>query len=62
LWNEAWVWINEHMLLSDGLPWGGFRESGLGKEGSVYGIEEYTKLKTVYADLREEQTKPWRKL
>jgi acyl-CoA reductase-like NAD-dependent aldehyde dehydrogenase len=50
------------MLLSDGLPWGGFRESGLGKEGSVYGIEEYTKLKTVYADLREEQTKPWRKL
>jgi acyl-CoA reductase-like NAD-dependent aldehyde dehydrogenase len=28
-------------------PWGGFKESGFGKENSMYGLEEYTQLKVV---------------
>ncbi len=41
------VWINDHMFIASDLPWGGYKESGLGKEGSVLGILEYTQLKVV---------------
>jgi acyl-CoA reductase-like NAD-dependent aldehyde dehydrogenase len=32
-------------------PWGGFKESGIGKEGSLYGMLEFTNLKRVAVDL-----------
>jgi betaine-aldehyde dehydrogenase len=41
------VWINQHMNLASEFPWGGFRESGLAKEGGVLGPEGYTQLKLV---------------
>jgi len=42
------VWINQHMNLAPETPWGGFKESGLAKEGGVIGAEGYTQLKLVY--------------
>jgi acyl-CoA reductase-like NAD-dependent aldehyde dehydrogenase len=42
------VWINQHMNLAPETPWGGCKESGLGKEGGVIGAEGYTQLKLVY--------------
>ena len=33
------------------LPWGGYKESGFGKEGSLYGLYEYTNLKRIQVDL-----------
>ena len=33
------------------LPWGGYRESGIGKEGSLYGLYDYTNLKRIHVDL-----------
>jgi acyl-CoA reductase-like NAD-dependent aldehyde dehydrogenase len=41
------VWINQHMNLVPETPWGGFKESGLMKEGGVIGPEGYTQLKYV---------------
>jgi betaine-aldehyde dehydrogenase len=41
------VWINQHMNLVSELPWGGFKQSGLGKEGGVIGPEGYTQIKAV---------------
>jgi acyl-CoA reductase-like NAD-dependent aldehyde dehydrogenase len=41
------VWINQHMNLVAETPWGGFKESGLMKEGGVLGPEGYTQLKYV---------------
>jgi betaine-aldehyde dehydrogenase len=32
-------------------PWGGYKESGIGKEGSLYGMLEFTNLKCVQVDL-----------
>ena len=32
-------------------PWGGYKESGIGKEGSLYGLYEYTNLKMIQVDL-----------
>jgi acyl-CoA reductase-like NAD-dependent aldehyde dehydrogenase len=40
------VWINGHHLNDPSSPWGGFKESGLGKENGVEAFESYTKLKS----------------
>jgi acyl-CoA reductase-like NAD-dependent aldehyde dehydrogenase len=37
------------------LPWGGYKESGIGKEGSLYGLYEYTNLKRIQVDLTVRQ-------
>jgi acyl-CoA reductase-like NAD-dependent aldehyde dehydrogenase len=41
------VWINEHFTLVSEMPHGGFKESGYGKDGSMYAIEDYTVVKHV---------------
>ncbi|MBN1458989.1 MAG: aldehyde dehydrogenase [Armatimonadetes bacterium] len=41
------VWINDHMKQADELPWGGFRESGFGKDGSLLGLKEFTQVKQI---------------
>jgi acyl-CoA reductase-like NAD-dependent aldehyde dehydrogenase len=45
------VWINDHMRQADEMPWGGFRESGFGKDGSMLGLEEFTQVKQVTVNL-----------
>lgn len=49
--NFGTVWINDHGAVSAEMPWGGFRQSGHGKERSVYSIEEFTQLKHVMIKL-----------
>ena len=39
------VGINEGLLTTEVAPFGGVKDSGLGREGSVHGIEEYMQLK-----------------
>jgi aldehyde dehydrogenase (NAD+) len=34
------------------LPWGGYKESGIGKEHSLYGLCEYTNLKRAQIDIK----------
>lgn len=41
------VWINTHIPLTAEAPHGGFKRSGYGKDLSVYGFEEYTRVKHV---------------
>jgi acyl-CoA reductase-like NAD-dependent aldehyde dehydrogenase len=41
------VWINDHMPLTPEMPHGGFKQSGHGKDMSVYAIEAYTEIKHV---------------
>ncbi|RQM04822.1 hypothetical protein DH86_00004144 [Scytalidium sp. 3C] len=41
------VWINSYNLLSYQLPFGGFKESGIGRELGSYALENYTQIKTV---------------
>jgi 1-pyrroline dehydrogenase len=45
------VWINAHIPLVAEMPHGGFKQSGYGKEMSLYSIEEYTQVKHVMASL-----------
>jgi betaine-aldehyde dehydrogenase len=41
------VWINTHVPLVAEMPHGGFKRSGYGKDLSVYGFEDYTRIKHV---------------
>jgi 1-pyrroline dehydrogenase len=46
------VWINEHLFpLTPEMPHGGFKESGYGKDMSMYSMEEYTRVKHVCVKL-----------
>jgi 1-pyrroline dehydrogenase len=42
------VWVNDHLLpIASELPHGGYKQSGYGKDMSIYSMEEYTQLKHV---------------
>ena len=41
------VWINCHIPLQAEMPHGGFKHSGYGKDLSMYGLEDYTRIKHV---------------
>jgi len=44
-------WINNYNLTPVELPFGGFKQSGLGRENGLVTIEHYTQLKSVYVEL-----------
>jgi betaine-aldehyde dehydrogenase len=45
------VWINTHIPLVAEMPHGGFKSSGYGKDLSMYGFEDYTRVKHVMSAL-----------
>ncbi len=47
------VWVNDHIPIMSEMPHGGFKQSGYGKDMSVYAVEAYTELKHVMIKLGE---------
>jgi 1-pyrroline dehydrogenase len=45
------VWINDHLPLASEMPHGGFKQSGYGKDMSIYSLEDYTEIKHVMVSL-----------
>ncbi len=45
------VWVNAYNLYDAALPFGGFKESGFGRELGSAGLDLYTEVKTVWVDL-----------
>src|SRR3954463_12659120 len=45
------VWINDHIPIASEMPHGGYKESGYGKDLSMYAVEDYTQVKHVMASL-----------
>ncbi|HUC75890.1 MAG TPA: aldehyde dehydrogenase family protein [Vicinamibacterales bacterium] len=45
------VWINTYNVYDTAAPFGGYKQSGFGREMSVHALEHYTQLKTVWVDL-----------
>ncbi len=45
------VWINTHIPIAAEMPHGGFKHSGYGKDLSIYGFEDYTRVKHVMSAL-----------
>ncbi len=53
------VWVNDHLPLTSEMPHGGYKESGIGKDMSMYSFEEYTQIKHVMIELGGEPNKSW---
>ena len=45
------VWINDYNVTPPEVPFGGFKQSGIGRENGRQAIEYYTQIKTIYANL-----------
>lgn len=48
------VWINDFNLYFPHAPWGGFKQSGFGRELGRQGLEEYTETKHIFQNLKPE--------
>jgi aminomuconate-semialdehyde/2-hydroxymuconate-6-semialdehyde dehydrogenase len=46
-WKSAWCWVNSWFLRDLRTPFGGAKQSGIGREGGVHSLEFYTELKNV---------------
>ncbi|HXF99132.1 MAG TPA: aldehyde dehydrogenase family protein [Bacteroidota bacterium] len=54
------VWINEWHLLNERAPFGGYKQSGIGREFGIEGLKEYMELKHLYiAELQERAKRTW---
>ncbi len=45
------VWINDHIPLASEMPHGGYKQSGYGKDLSMYSLEDYTHIKHVMINI-----------
>lgn len=54
------VWINEYHLLADRAPFGGYKQSGIGREFGIDGLKEYTEAKHIHIDeIKDRSKKFW---
>lgn len=54
------VWVNEWHLLNDKAPFGGYKQSGIGRELGIEGLKAYTELKHIHIDeILERKKKFW---
>ncbi|RME45357.1 MAG: aldehyde dehydrogenase family protein, partial [Caldilineae bacterium] len=48
------VWINDHHRIDPAMPWGGFKESGIGREVGRQAYYAYTQTQTIVVKLSDE--------
>lgn len=53
------IWINEYRTLTYSSPFGGYKDSGLGRENGEEGLEEYLQTKSIWMDLSGEVADPF---
>lgn len=46
------VWINDYGLEMEGAPFGGYKQSGIGRELGSYALQEYTEVKSVWVKMK----------
>jgi len=51
------IWINDYHLINPRYPFGGYKQSGIGREHGVQGFLEYTETKHVHVDLTRDRAK-----
>ncbi|XP_034833680.1 aldehyde dehydrogenase, mitochondrial isoform X1 [Maniola hyperantus] len=50
------VWVNDYNVFGAQVPFGGYKQSGLGRENGPYGIKNYTEVKAVVVKLTEKNS------
>jgi len=53
------IWINDHHLINCVAPFGGYKQSGNGREHGIYGLNEYSEVKHVHFDLTGGVDQKW---
>jgi acyl-CoA reductase-like NAD-dependent aldehyde dehydrogenase len=53
------VWINAYRVVAPSVPFGGFKNSGLGRENGVHAIDEYLEEKSVWVELTGDTRDPF---
>jgi aldehyde dehydrogenase (NAD+) len=53
------VWINAYRVVGAGVPFGGVKQSGLGRENGIDAIREYTETKSIWVNLSNEPRNPF---
>jgi betaine-aldehyde dehydrogenase len=53
------VWVNDHVPVASEMPHGGVKQSGFGKDMSMYALEDFTTVKHVMADITGKADKSW---
>ncbi len=53
------VWVNNYRLMGHGMPFGGFQQSGLGRELGIEALHGYTEVKSVWIDTGNEIAPIW---
>jgi betaine-aldehyde dehydrogenase len=56
------VWVNTYYTIPAENPWGGFKQSGIGRENGIYGLEAFLEIKTIYEDSSGAVYKPYFKI
>jgi (Z)-2-((N-methylformamido)methylene)-5-hydroxybutyrolactone dehydrogenase len=54
------VWINSYRTLSFNTPFGGYKQSGIGRENGLESIREYTQVKSIWIELSGETRDPFK--
>jgi aldehyde dehydrogenase (NAD+) len=54
------VWVNDYRVVGPGMPFGGFNDSGLGRENGIDALDEYTENKSVFVELTGQVRDPFR--
>ena len=47
------VWINDSQPAPTEMPWGGYKQSGIGRELGKEGVEDFLEKKSVYLNLAD---------
>ncbi|KAJ0175231.1 hypothetical protein K1T71_009372 [Dendrolimus kikuchii] len=50
------VWVNDYNVFGNQVPFGGFKQSGIGRENGPYGINNYTEVKAVVVKLTDKNS------
>ncbi len=53
------VWVNEYRTISYRMPFGGYKDSGIGRENGTGVLEEYLQTKAVWYDQSGEVSDPF---
>lgn len=56
--DAGYIWINDHLIRAPGLPFGGWKLSGFGREAAAQTLDEFTRTKSVFFDRTSMTRKP----
>ena len=54
------IWINSYRVLANNVPYGGFGQSGIGRENGVEGLNAYLQTKSIWVELTGETRDPFK--